>query len=76
MKKAFALLCASLMITGFVACGQSAEDKKNDSLQLDSVTKEADATADMLIEQMERENDSLARLDSINAANADTAPKK
>ncbi len=74
MKKVFALVCASLMITAFVACGQSAEDKKRDSAQMDSVKQETEQTADMLIEQMERQNDSANRADSIAAA--DTAKKK
>lgn len=73
MKKALSLVFASLMITTFVACGQSAEDKKKDSMQMDSVAKETDQTADMLIQQMERENDSINRADSIKAA--DTAKK-
>lgn len=78
MKKVFAILIAALLVTGFVACGQSDEERKQDSLQMDSVEKEAEATADMLIEQMERENDSIARADSIAAANAaaDSALKK
>lgn len=74
MKKVFALMCATLMVTTFVACGQSEEDKKNDSMQMDSVEKETEQTADMLIQQMERENDSINRADSIAAA--DTATKK
>ncbi len=56
----------------------SEEEKKADSLQQDSVAKEADATADMLIEQMERQNDSIAEADSIAAAQkaADSAAGK
>lgn len=73
MKKVFALMCASLMVTAFVACGQSEEDKKNDSIQMDSVAKETESTGDSLIAIMERENDSINRADSI--ANADSAKK-
>ncbi len=76
MKKAFSLLSAVLIVIAFVACGQSEEDKKKDSLQMDSVTKETLSTGDSLIEMMERENE-LARLadsskqaDSIAAAGA------
>lgn len=78
MKRIFTLLFASMLVTGFVACGMSEEEKKADSLQQDSVAKEADATADMLIEQMERENDSIAKADSIAAAQkaADSAAGK
>jgi len=73
MKKVFALMCASLMVTTFVACGQSEEDKKNDSIQMDSVAKETESTGDSLIAIMERENDSINRADSI--ATADSAKK-
>lgn len=70
MKKLVAILFASLLVTGFVACGQSEEEKKQDSLTQDSVEREAEATADMLIQQMERENDSINRADSIARAKA------
>lgn len=78
MKRIFTLLFASLLVSGFVACGMSEEEKKADSLQQDSVAKEADATADMLIEQMERQNDSMNAADSIAAAQkaADSAAGK
>lgn len=78
MKKIFTLLCAVVLVSGFAACGMSEEERKQDSLQQDSVEKEADATADMLIEQMERQNDSMNKADSVAAAQkeADSAAGK
>ena len=73
MKKVFAILFASALVTGFVACGQSAEEQKAESLRDDSVVQEADQTAEMLIEQMNRQNDSIDKADS--AAAADSAAK-
>lgn len=77
MKKALYLIGA-LLVTAFVACGPSAEERKQDSLQQESVKMETEQTADMLIEQMERENDSIAKADSIAAAQkaADSAAMK
>ena len=78
MKKLPAILFASLLVTGFISCGQSEEERKADSLQQETVKAEADQTADMLIAQMEHENDSIARADSIAAAQkaADSAAMK
>lgn len=75
MKKILTLISAVVLIAGFTACGQSEEERKADSLQQDSVEKEADATADMLIEQMERQNDSMYKADSIAAVKDDSARK-
>lgn len=74
MKKTFSLIAASLMVTAFVACGQTEEDKKKDSMQMDSVDKETSATGDSLLMMMEAMNDSIAKADS--AAAKDSSAKK
>jgi hypothetical protein len=74
MKKTFSLIAASLMVMTFVACGQSEEDKKKDSMQMDSVDKETSATGDSLLMMMEAMNDSIANADS--AAAKDSSAKK
>lgn len=74
MKKTFSLIAASLMVTAFVACGQTEEDKKKDSMQMDSVDKETSATGDSLLMMMEAMNDSIANADS--AAAKDSSAKK
>jgi hypothetical protein len=64
MKKTFSLIAASLMVMAFVACGQSEEDKKKDSMQMDSVDKETAATGDSLLMMMEAMNDSASNAES------------
>jgi hypothetical protein len=76
MKKGLSILFASALLTGFVSCGMSEEERKADSAQQDSVIAETGNTTDSLIAMMERENammDSIAKADS--AAAADSAAK-
>lgn len=68
MKKAFAIIFASLLVTGFVACGPSAEEVKQDSLLEESLKNERDETSDNLIDSMNRA-DSIAEAEAM----ADTA---
>lgn len=74
MKKGLSILFAAALLTGFVSCGPSAEDKKADSLLQDSLAKEADATGDWLIDSMMRA-DSIATAQADSAAKADSARK-
>lgn len=73
MKKVLALLFASFLVTGFVACGMSEEERKQDSAQMDSVKNETQNTGDSLAAMMEHQNDSIDHADSI--AKADSAKK-
>jgi hypothetical protein len=73
MKKTFSLIAAFVMAVTFIACGQSEEDRKKDSMQMDSVDKETASTGDSLLMMMEAMNDSIAKADS--AAAADSAKK-
>lgn len=78
MKKIFTLLCAVALVSGFAACGMSEEERKQDSMQQDSVNKETQDTGDSLIQMMERQNDSMNKADSVAAAQkaADSAAGK
>lgn len=79
MKKALSVLFASALLTGFVSCGQSAEDRKADSAKQDSVVKETLSTTDSLIAMMERDNakmDSIAKADSARKADSTAKAKK
>lgn len=70
MKKTFSFIAASLMVMIFVACGQSEEDKKKDSMQMDSVDKETAATGDSLLMMMEAMNDSASNAESAKDSTA------
>jgi hypothetical protein len=79
-KKTLTILFASALLTGFMSCGMSEEERKADSAQQDSVKSETEATTDDLIAQMERENDSIAAADSVkhisdSVAKADSMAK-
>lgn len=79
MNKALTIIFASALLTGFVSCGMSEEEKKADSAQQDSVKAETEATTDDLIAQMERDNaiaDSMAKVDSAHDADSLAAIKK
>jgi hypothetical protein len=81
MKKVIALLFAAFLVTGFVACGMSDEERKQDSQQMDSVKNETDNTSDSLFKMMEAQNkqydDSVHNADSIHKADSmKNAPKK
>ena len=76
MKKVLSILCASALLTGFISCGMSEDERKADSAQQDSVANETMDTTDSLIAMMERENammDSTLKADS--AAKADSIAK-
>jgi uncharacterized lipoprotein YehR (DUF1307 family) len=78
MKKGLYILFASAMITSFVACGQSEEERKADSALKDTVAAETMNTTDSLIAMMERENamaDSTAKADSAAKADSGKAGK-
>jgi len=80
MKKALSVLFAAALLTGFISCGMSEEERKADSAQQDSVKSETEATTEDLIAQMERENDSIAKADSMkhvsdSVAKADSIAK-
>ena len=74
MKKGLPIFFAAALLTGFVSCGPSAEDRRADSLKQDSVeTETADATQRM-IDSIEAANkaydDSVAQADSIKKADS------
>lgn len=79
MKKATTILFAAALMTGFISCGMSDEERKADSAQQDSVINETQDTGDSLIALMERENfvaDSLAKVDSAKKADSLAKLKK
>ncbi|MEO5644500.1 MAG: hypothetical protein ABIQ40_02250 [Bacteroidia bacterium] len=62
MKNLLLFTFATALSVTMISCGQSADEKKADSLQVDSISKSADNDADRMI-------DSINRADSINTAN-------
>ena len=61
MKKILAFTFAAPLTIAMASCGPSAEEKKADSLEVDSTAKSMDNEADRMI-------DSINRVDSINNA--------
>ena len=61
MKKILAFTFAATLTMAMISCGPSAEEKKADSLHVDSTHKEMKSTEDRMI-------DSMNRADSINNA--------
>lgn len=80
MKKTLTILFASALLTGFISCGQSEEERKAESLQNDSVVAETGNTTDSLIAMMEAENkrleDSANKADSTRKADSAANAKK
>jgi hypothetical protein len=62
MKNFLAFTFATALTITMVSCGPSADEKKADSLEVDSTRKEMKSTEELMI-------DSMNRADSINTAN-------
>jgi hypothetical protein len=62
MKNLLSFTFAAALAFSVVSCGPSDEEKKADSLEVDSTAKGMDNEADRMI-------DSINRVDSINTAN-------
>lgn len=58
MKKILAFVFAASLVTGFVACGPSDEEKKQDSINDHKAKEENDAWADSVMKAMEQGNSS------------------
>ena len=72
MKKIFALAFAATLVTGFVSCGPSEEQKKADSTDVAKTAKSMNNDADSMIAMMNRQNDSTEKANA-EAKKADSA---
>lgn len=80
MKKSLTILFASALLTGFISCGMSEEERKADSAEEVEVVNETENTTDSLIAAMEAENkrleDSANKADSTRKADSIANAKK
>lgn len=70
MKKILALACAAMLVTGFISCGQSEEERKADSTEVAKTATNMNDEADSTIAAMNHMNDSI-----VAAGKADSTKK-
>jgi hypothetical protein len=66
MKKFFALACSAVLMAGFVSCGPSEEERKQDSTDVAKTAVSMNNEADSIIAAMNEQN----KQDSIASAKA------
>ena len=77
MKKILALACAAALVTGFISCGPSEEERKADSTEVAKTAEGMKDEGDSIIAAMNHLNDSTTAAEKADSAKkADSAAKK